>query len=120
MAKRKTVLKDGPKRLNSRAKGAVGERELAGYLREQGFDAKRGQQFKGGPGSPDVVGLPGFHIEVKRTESGNPYQWLAQAQRDAGLEDIPLVIHRRNDKPWIVVLELDEFLRCLKQVLNGI
>jgi len=108
------------KRINSRAKGAAGERELANYLKTRGFEAKRGQQFKGGADSPDVVGLPGFHIECKRTEHGNLYVWLAQAQRDSGVENVPIVIHRKNDKPWLVVIELDDFLRCFTRVLNAV
>ncbi len=114
--KKSQAAGDPPKRKNSRAKGAAGERELANFLKERGFDAKRGQQFKGGADSPDVVGLPGFHIECKRTEAGNPYEWLAQATRDAGIDATPIVVHRRNDKPWIVVLDLEDFIRCLRKV----
>lgn len=59
--------------MNSRAKGQRGERELADFITAAGFPARRGQQFAGGPDSPDVVcpGLP-FHIEAKRTERLNP------------------------------------------------
>lgn len=99
--------------INSRQKGAAGERELASYLRERGFDARRGQQFRGGADSPDVVGLPGWHIEVKRTEKGNPYDWLDQAVNDAG-GNLPVVCHRRNRRDWIAVLRLDDFLRLQK------
>lgn len=49
--------------MNSRAKGAGGERELAKKLREYGYDCRRGQQFSGANGDADVVGLPGIHIE---------------------------------------------------------
>ena len=35
--------------MNSRRKGKVGEREFAALLRENGFDARRGQQFSGSP-----------------------------------------------------------------------
>ena len=42
-------------KINSRAKGARYERELARYLDENGFPARRGQQFAGGSDSPDVV-----------------------------------------------------------------
>jgi hypothetical protein len=101
-------------RINSRAKGAQGERELANYLKEHGYDARRGQQFAGGCDSPDVLGLPGFHIECKRVEAGSPYTWLAQSQHDAGWSSVPIVIHRRSNKPWVVILGLDEFLNLIK------
>lgn len=105
------------KRINSRAKGAAGERELANWLKERGHDARRGQQFSGGTDSPDVVcpTLEGFHIECKRVEAGNLYVWLAQAVKDAGATKIPLVVHRRNKKDWVAILPLDSlisFLQC--------
>lgn len=100
-------------KINSRNKGAAGERELAEVLRTYGVSARRGQQFAGGPGSPDVVtSLNGVHLECKRVEAGNPYVWLAQAQRDAG-DNIPVVAHRRNKKQWIVILNLDDFLNFI-------
>ena len=46
----------------SRDKGKRGERELAGKLREYGYDCRRGQQYAGANGDADVVGLPGIHI----------------------------------------------------------
>ena len=49
--------------MNSRQKGARGERELAGILRDYGFDSRRGQQYCGLNGDADVIGLPGIHIE---------------------------------------------------------
>lgn len=47
--------------MNSRTKGAAGERELASKLREYGFEARRGQQYSGANGDADVVGLPQIH-----------------------------------------------------------
>lgn len=70
--------------INSRTKGAVGERELAKRLSEYGYDCHRGQQFKGGPDSPDVHGLPGIHIECKRVEHLNLYDAMAQSVGDSG------------------------------------
>jgi Holliday junction resolvase len=55
--------------LNSNQKGKRGEREAAAFLTDEGFPARRGQQFAGGTDSPDVVceSLSGLHFEVKRT-----------------------------------------------------
>jgi Holliday junction resolvase len=100
--------------INSRAKGKAGELELADYLRDRGVGARRGQQFHGGAGSPDVVTtLQDIHFECKRVESGSLYDWLAQAQRDAG-DAIPVVAHRRNRKEWVAILPLDKFLELVK------
>ena len=57
--------------MNSRDKGARGEREAASLLREYGYDARRGQQFSGANGDADVVGLPDIHLEIKRVEKLN-------------------------------------------------
>jgi len=98
--------------MNSRAKGARGELELARFLTERGYPARRGQQYAGSPDSPDVVApdLTPFHLECKRVEAGNPYRWLSQATADAGPEQTPLVCHRRNGQPWLAILRLDDFL----------
>lgn len=100
-------------RINSRAKGKVGELELAHFLIEHGFDARRGQQRMGSPESPDVLGVPGFHIECKRCEAGSLYHWLEQAVTDAGEKNTPVVMHRRNRQPWVAILRLADFLKLL-------
>lgn len=107
------------KKINSRAKGARGELELAKYLQGYGFDARRGQQFKGGSDSPDVVSNAldalGFQVECKRVEAGNLYNWLEQAKRDAG-DKTGVVMHRRSDKPWVAILDLGDFLDLLQRL----
>ena len=95
----------------SRRKGADGERELANLLKTYGFDTRRGQQYHGGGDSPDVVGLPGVHIECKRVEKLNVETAMAQSRRDAeGTDEIPVVMHRRNRERWKVTMDLDEFM----------
>ncbi|WFF73998.1 hypothetical protein [Proteiniclasticum sp. QWL-01] len=100
---------------NSRSKGARGERELALKLREFGYDSRRGQQFCGANGDADVIGLPGIHIECKRTEAFRLYDALAQAKADAKAGSIPVVVHRKNNSPWVVVMTLDDFMRIYEQ-----
>ena len=92
----------------SRNKGKRGELELSHFLTEHGHPARRGQQFSGSPDSPDVVcdGLP--HIECKRTERFSLYEALEQAQEDGGPG--AMVFHRRNRKPWVVVMDAQQFL----------
>jgi Holliday junction resolvase len=102
-----------PNAMNSRAKGKAGELELAAVLREHGFgEARRGAQYSGSNESPDVVGLPGYHIECKRCEAGSLYTWLAQATRDSdGSGRVPVVIHRKSRQQWVAILPLTAFLR---------
>jgi len=106
----------------SKEKGKRGERELAKELSELlGVDARRGQQFAGSPESPDVVGIPGIHVECKRTEKFSLYDSLEQAIDDAG-DDIPVVMHRRNRKDWVIVARLDdlpELCERIRTVLDG-
>ena len=96
--------------MNGKKKGKAGELELAKILRGYGYEAKRGVQYKGGSDSPDVVGLEGIHIECKRVENLNIYNAVEQADRDCG-ENIPVVMHRRNNKPWLATLHLEDFLK---------
>ena len=100
--------------MNSRQKGARGERELAGILRDYGYDTRRGQQYSGANGDADVVGLPGVHIECKRAERGNLYDFMSQARRDAREGEMPVVMWRRNNCKWLVVLELDDYMNLLQ------
>jgi hypothetical protein len=101
--------------MNSRSKGKRGELEFAHYLSNAGFPSRRGQQFSGGKESPDVVSpaLPDIHFEVKRTEAGNPYKWMAQAIRDGGQNKIPVVAHRRNSGEWLAILPMAHFVNIL-------
>lgn len=100
--------------MNSREKGAAGERELAGILKKYGYDCRRGQQYCGINGDADVIGIPGLHIECKRVEKLNIDDALEQSIRDAKDDELPVVMHRKNRKPWKVTLELDEFMKLLK------
>lgn len=101
--------------INSRAKGKAGELELAKILREKyGRDTRRGVQYHGGPDSPDVVGLPGIHIEVKRVETLNIDKAMQQAIKDSVRDEsgaIPAVFHRKNREQWKVTLLLDDFMK---------
>lgn len=104
---------------NSRAKGKRGELELAAYLREHGYDARRGQQFKGGADSPDVVGVPGLHIECKRVETLRLYPALAQATKDGAEGVTPIVAHRTSRQEWVAILSLSDFLGIWKKATEA-
>ena len=99
----------------SRDKGKRGERELASILREFGYKARRGQQYCGVNGDGDVVGLPGLHIECKRVESLRLYDAFAQSAADARAGEIPVVVHRRNHCPWVVIVGLEDFATIYRE-----
>ena len=96
----------------SQRKGADGERELAGILRGHGYDIERGGSLSYGE-APDLVGLPGVHIEVKRVERLNVPAAFRQAQRDSERfrDGAPALFHRRSREPWLVTMELKDWLK---------
>ena len=103
--------------MNSKNKGATGERELASKLREHGYVCRRGQQYCGANGDADVVGLPGIHIECKRTERLSIYDAMDQAKRGCK-ENIPVVMHRKNNCEWLAIMRLEDFIKLYKEGLN--
>lgn len=95
---------------SSQRKGAAGERELAALLREYGYSVERGGSLSFGE-VPDLTGLPGVHIECKRAEQLRPYDWMAQAERDAArFGGMPAVFFRRSRSPWLVVMKLGDWM----------
>lgn len=101
--------------INSRNKGKVGEREIAKILRDYGYeDCRRGEQYCGANGDADVVGLPEIHCEIKRVEKLNVDNAIDQAVRDARAGEMPTVFHRKNRKPWLVTMKLDDWMRLYK------
>ena len=104
--------------MNSRQKGARGERMLASKLREYGYDCRRGQQYSGIEGE-DVVGLKGIHIECKNVERLQLTDAMLQSKRDAKEGDIPVVMHKKNHEEWLVTLQLTSFMELYKAWESG-
>ena len=110
--------------INSRAKGARFERQLARMLTEHGYKAERGCQHAGGKDSPDVKhNMTRLHIEAKDVEHLNIWNALEQSKRDAGEDEIPTVMFKRNRTQVYVALPFDEFMELYKawekEQING-
>jgi len=106
--------------INSRSKGARGEREWAAFMQYHfGLDARRGCQHAGGPDSPDVVGSwQGTHVEVKRVERLNISQAMEQSVRDSKGLAIPFIAHRKNREEWMITVQavdLLAFIDCVNR-----
>lgn len=99
--------------MNSKRKGAAGEREFAKVCREHGYEARRGQQYNGLEGE-DVVGLPGVHIEVKRVERLNIEEAMAQSKADAQGK-IPIVAHRKNNCEWLITMRAEDWFKLYRE-----
>jgi Holliday junction resolvase len=103
--------------VNSKAKGARFERQLASKLRDYGYQARRTAQYCGNTGdASDVVGLPGLHIEAKHQERMSLYEWMAQAKRDAeGTGRLPAVFHKKNNAEILVTMTLDDWINLYRE-----
>ena len=99
----------------SQRNGAAGERELAAILQEYGYDCTRGGSLSFGE-VPDLSGLPGIHIEVKRVEKLNVVEAMEQSIRDSERmrDGMPALFHRRNRKPWLVTMRLADWLKLYR------
>ncbi len=105
--------------MNSKQKGKRGELEAARLLREYGYDARRGVQYKGGKDSPDVVGLPYCHLEIKRVEKLNIHEAIEQAKRDKGPDELSVVMHRKNNCEWLVTMPFTDWIRIFREYEAG-
>lgn len=103
----------------SQRKGRSGEIELAKILTECGFQMVLGNPMTFGK-EPDIRGLPGIHIEVKRVERLNVSSAMKQAILDSERFDdgMPTVFHRKNREGWLVTMRLDDFLTLYRTHRN--
>ena len=101
----------------SRSKGKRGELEAAAEIRRLfGTEAGRGRQYQGSDESPDIVtGIEDVHFEVKRAESLQLYAAMEQAVNDAR-DKVPVVLHRKNNRPWLAIVPLDDLPRLAFQL----
>ena len=100
--------------INSKKKGAAGEREFANYCKQFGFDVRRTAQYNGKEldSKADVIGIPGIHIEVKRVEQLNIHKAMEQAVRDSeGSNEVPIVAHRKNGTKWLITMKADDWFK---------
>lgn len=127
----------------SREKGARGEREAAGFLSQWFSTARRGfSQTRGGAEAPDVDGVPGLFVEVKRLKAPQACGWLNHAQHDldtlrsqpltpeliiAGYQprrgDVPIVLMRGDKDRFVVAIDAEwffnEFVAARPWLKNG-
>lgn len=109
--------------INSKQKGKNGELELAKALKQYGYDARRSVQYNGKAeeGQPDLLGLPGIHVECKRTEKLKLYDAVDQAKRDSkNTDELPVVFHRRNNCEWVAIMPLDVFMKIYQEYESSI
>lgn len=94
----------------SRSKGAAGEREVAAIFRAHGFDCDRVPNSGGLRIRGDLYGTLPAHVEVKRQERLQLWQWLEQASSECG-EATPVVAFRRSRGGWYACLPLEALVK---------
>ena len=106
---------------SSQRKGRGGELELVRILQGYGYPVEPGQAVSFGS-TPDLTGLPGIHIECKRVERLNVPEAMAQAVRDSirFQDGFPTLFHRRNREPWLVTMNLTDWMEMYKRQAKGL
>lgn len=106
--------------INSKQKGARFERTLAGLFREQGYNARRTQQYCGAvEEASDVIGLPYIHVEAKHYKNrAFDYEWMEQAKRDAK-GNIPAVFHKIDHHEVLVTMTLEDWFTLYREFEAG-
>ena len=105
---------------SSQRKGRAAELELSRVLQGYGYNVEPGRALGYGT-EPDLVGLPGVHVECKRTEQLRLSEWQAQAERDAQRfgDGAPAVFFRRSREPWAVVMRLEDWMKLYLSAEHG-
>lgn len=106
---------------SSQRKGREAELKLAKLLRGFGFESVQAGEPVSYGSVPDLVGLPGIHVECKRAEQIRLTEWMKQAERDSERfhDGAPVVFHRRNREPWLVSMSLVDFIKVYDRALMG-
>ena len=110
----------------AKEKGKRGEREVANILKEHGFKARRTAQYCGNTGdASDVIGIDGWHLEVKFVEKLAIMQAMKQAERDAEKHFLthdevlkPVVIFRKTRDDWHVCMGLEDYIELIQLFLS--
>ncbi len=95
--------------VNSRTKGRAGEQEVARILREElRLDIRRNWEAQSAvSGQFDLIGVPGWAIEVKRAKVLRLKEWWQQAALQAcGAKMRPVLIFRQDRCPWSAMLSI--------------
>ena len=103
---------------NSRQKGKRIERSLVRLCRDEGYTARRGQQYAGGTDSPDVIvdELPFIHFEAKGGKRISILDAIDQAQRDCG-DKLPVVAFKYDRCGWNFAMPAHVFFALVREAL---
>ena len=105
-----------PMGAKSHRKGRAAELELSRILQSHGIPAEPGQAVSYGT-TPDIVGVDGIHVEVKRRENVNLSAALTQAEEDSRKfgDGLPAVFHKKNREKWRVTMPLESWIELYQR-----
>lgn len=107
----------------AKEKGKRGERELAKVLTETlGLSHRRGQQYSGERGNPDVLADQeiGIHWECKRVERLRLGDAIRQAVNDCPHGRVPAVASRKFREGWLVTVRMEDLPALAAKVYKAI
>jgi len=93
---------------NSRTKGRQAEQEVARILRDElGLEIHRNWQQQSAQGGCDLVGVPGWGIEIKRAKDARLNDWWTQTAEQAARDKVrPVLIYRLDRQSWMAMMSL--------------
>ena len=110
MGKKRKKTADIKRGRRSVRKGKRGEDEACEILsRILGIEIYRGS-------NKDSRGWSGVHVEIKREENLGLYAALLKAIADMRLGEVPMVVHRRNNRRWVISYFLDDLVHVNDRV----
>jgi len=103
--------------MNSRRKGANGEREVCEILNQElGWAVKRNLS-QSRDGGFDIE-IAQFRIEVKRRKKLMvQHEFMAQAEKSAGPQHLPIVIMRADGEEWLLMMKLSDAMPLIRDAL---
>lgn len=109
-------------KINSRAKGAAGEREfikeLGLYLGDEAVAGLKRNLEQTRVGGHDIVGLDGWAIEIKRyraIKEGDIVKFWDQAvEQSERVGAKPVLAYREDFRSWRVRVHMSELMPCMR------
>jgi hypothetical protein len=114
--------------MDSREKGKRGEREARDHVREHWSSPNciRAAQSNGKHSADLLEAGKDLHVEVKRIASIGAMAFLAQAERDRKLGEIPVVLMKHNNgfqgqgrkmSGWVVAFPIEDTSKFIESIL---
>jgi hypothetical protein len=94
---------------NSRTKGRAGEQEVARILRDElRLEVRRNWEAQSAVANQcDLIGVPGWAVEVKRAKVLRIKEWWQQAVQQAlAAKARPVLVYRQDRAPWSAMISL--------------